>query len=102
MRVTNDRLAGDWQAHTVLLALRIARHSEEGWNNPVLAQDYRAAADLLGLSPDAIRDKVMKLDESDVVDAGCLPMARDMPQSSGRDRGLQAEAGRDQPGLISS
>lgn len=65
VRITDDRLAGDPQARTVLLALRIARHSGEGWNNPVLAQDYRAAGELLGLSSEAVRDKVMKLDERD-------------------------------------
>ena len=63
VRITNDRLAGDPQARTVLLALRIARHSGEGWSNPILVQDYRAAAELLGLSGEAVRDKVMKLDE---------------------------------------
>src|SRR5690606_886931 len=49
VRITNDRRAGDPQARTVLLALRIARHSGAGWDNPALAQDYRAAGELLGL-----------------------------------------------------
>jgi hypothetical protein len=64
VRITNDRLAGDSQARTVLLALRIARHSVEGWDNPLLAQDFRAAGELLGLSAGAVHDKVMKLDEA--------------------------------------
>ncbi len=63
VRITNDRLAGDPQARTVLLALRIARHSGGGWDSPALAQDFRAAGDLLGLSVDAVRDKVMRLEE---------------------------------------
>lgn len=45
--------------------MRIARHCIEGWDSPVLAQDYRAAAELLGLSVEAVRDKVRKLEESD-------------------------------------
>jgi hypothetical protein len=68
VRITNDRLAGDPQARTVLLALRIARHSGEGWNNPVLVQDYRAAAELLGLSTEAVVDKVRKLEKWDSED----------------------------------
>lgn len=63
VRITNDRLAGDPQSKTVLLALRIARHSSEGWDNPSLDYDFREAADLLGLTPDAVRRKVMKLEE---------------------------------------
>ena len=63
VRITNDRRAGDPQARTVLLALRIARHSGAGWDNPALVQDYRAAGELLGLSVDAVRDKVMRLEE---------------------------------------
>jgi HD-like signal output (HDOD) protein len=63
VRITNDRRAGDPQARTVLLALRIARHSGAGWDNPALVQDFRAAAELLSLSVDAVRDKVMRLEE---------------------------------------
>lgn len=62
VRITNDRLADDNQSRIVLLALRIARHSRDGWDNPVLVQDFRAAADLLGLSVDALRDKVRRLE----------------------------------------
>jgi HD-like signal output (HDOD) protein len=68
VRITNDRLAGDPQARTVLLALRIARHSGDGWDNPLLAQDYRAAAELLGLSVEAVQDRVRKLEELDPAD----------------------------------
>jgi HD-like signal output (HDOD) protein len=63
VRITNDRRAGDPQARTVLLALRIARHSGAGWDHPALAQDFRAAAELLSLSADAVRDRVMRLEE---------------------------------------
>jgi len=62
VRITDDRLSDDPQARTVVLALRIARHSAAGWDNPALSQDLRAAADLLGLSSEAVRDKVMRLE----------------------------------------
>ena len=62
VRITDDRQAGDPQARTVVLALRIARHSAAGWDTPAVSQDLRAAADLLGLSSEAVREKVMRLD----------------------------------------
>jgi HD-like signal output (HDOD) protein len=64
VRITDDRLAGDPQARTVVLAQRIARHSAGGWSNPALAQDLRAAADLLGLSTETVREKVIRLDDA--------------------------------------
>jgi HD-like signal output (HDOD) protein len=62
VRITDDRLSDDPQARTVVLALRIARHSTKGWHGPALAQDLRAAGELLGLSSEAVRDKVMRLE----------------------------------------
>ncbi len=62
LRVTNDRSATDPQARSVLLALRIARHSSDGWDAPVLEGDLEAAADLLGLSPEAIRERLRGVD----------------------------------------
>ena len=62
VRITDDRSSADPQARTVVLALRIARHSAVGWDNQALSQDLRAAADLLGLSSEAVREKVMRLE----------------------------------------
>lgn len=70
VRITDDRLSGDPQARTVVLALRIARHSAAGWAHPALAQDFQAAADLLGLSSDAVRNKVARLDAAQRGEAG--------------------------------
>src|SRR5690606_33371170 len=39
VRITDDRQSGDPQARTVLLALRIARHSASDWDNQALSQD---------------------------------------------------------------
>ena len=63
VRITNDRSGNDPQARTVLLALRIARHSRAGWTHPALESDFDAAGELLSLSPDAVRSRVMRLDE---------------------------------------
>ncbi|MGE0802955.1 MAG: HDOD domain-containing protein [Lautropia sp.] len=62
VRITDDRSADDPQARTVLLALRIARHSGDGWDHPALDADFAAAGDLLSLTPGAVRDKVIDLD----------------------------------------
>jgi HD-like signal output (HDOD) protein len=62
VRITDDRLSADPQARTVVLALRIARHSAASWDNPALSQDLRAAAELLGLSSEAVRVKVRRLE----------------------------------------
>ena len=74
VRITDDRLSADPQARMVVLALRIARHSAGGWDNQALSQDLRAAAELLGLSSEALREKVMRL-EAPVAVAGSDPQA---------------------------
>ncbi|MBS1198052.1 MAG: hypothetical protein H6R18_1837 [Proteobacteria bacterium] len=38
----------------VILAVRLARHSAHGWNDPALPDDYRDIGDLLHISPDAV------------------------------------------------
>jgi len=80
VRITDDRQSGDPQARTVLLALRIARHSAGGWGNAAVAQDLRAAADLLGLSSEAVREKVMRLDAPA---AGDESVAQQAPAEAG-------------------
>jgi len=80
VRITDDRQSGDLQARTVLLALRIARHSAGGWGNAAVAQDLRAAADLLGLSSEAVREKVMRLDAPA---AGDESVAQQAPAEAG-------------------
>ena len=76
VRITDDRLSTGPQARTVVLALRIARHSVAGWENPALAPDLRAAADLLGLSSEVVREKVMRLDAPPAGDEACVQPAR--------------------------
>jgi HD-like signal output (HDOD) protein len=76
VRITDDRLSGDPQARTVVLALRIARHSEVDWDNPALSQDLRAAGELLGLSSETVREKLRRLETTPDGDgAGALPAA---------------------------
>lgn len=49
VRCTDDRHVEDIQVRNVLLAIRVARHSAEGWDNPALPDDVRDIAELLHL-----------------------------------------------------
>ena len=53
LRISDDRHADSDQVRNVLLALRVARHSSQGWDNPALPDDVRDVAALLqlGLAP---------------------------------------------------
>lgn len=52
------------QAVNVRLAIRIARHSASGWDNPALPDDFAEVAALLQLSPVHAQRLVMELDEA--------------------------------------
>ncbi len=49
VRITADNHLGTAQARNVMLAIRVARHSALGWDNPALPDDVDAVADLLNL-----------------------------------------------------
>ena len=51
VRTTDDRHAADAQVRNVLLAVRVARHSAEGWDNPALPDDVADIAALLQMTP---------------------------------------------------
>lgn len=46
------------RVRNVLLAVDLARHSANGWNDAALPDDYRAIGELLGLSVDAVMQRV--------------------------------------------
>lgn len=48
-RITDERHAGDPQVRNVLLAVRAARHSSRGWDDPALPDDLREIGALLQL-----------------------------------------------------
>ena len=49
-RITDDTLHNDVaQTRNVVLAVRLARHTEHGWHNPALPDDIREIAQLLNL-----------------------------------------------------
>lgn len=50
VRISDERHADHANVRTVLLALRLARHSAAGWDNPAIPDDIADIADLLNLS----------------------------------------------------
>jgi HD-like signal output (HDOD) protein len=53
IHITDDRHADTHAVHNVLLAVRLARHTAHGWDNPAIPDDVNELAKLLNLSPDA-------------------------------------------------
>ena len=53
IRVSDDRHAEDACVRTVMLALRLARHTSHGWDNAALPDDIHDIATLLNLSDNA-------------------------------------------------
>ncbi len=51
------------QLRNVLLAIRVARHSAAGWDNPALPDDVKDIAELLQLSADATTRLLHEIDE---------------------------------------
>ena len=49
VRITDDHQADTDQVRNVLLAMRLARHSAQGWDNPALPDDVQAISELLQL-----------------------------------------------------
>jgi HD-like signal output (HDOD) protein len=63
-RLTDEHAAAhDLQARNVTLAIRLARHTQHGWDNAALPDDIADIATLLNLSPEATLRKVRDLDE---------------------------------------
>lgn len=62
VRISDDRHADSDQVRSVLLALRVARHSTQGWDNPALPDDVRDVASLLNLGHAATEQLLRDVD----------------------------------------
>jgi len=62
VRISDDRHADSDQVRSVLLALRVARHSAQGWDNPALPDDVSDVASLLKLSEAAAEQLLRDVD----------------------------------------
>ncbi|MET0382055.1 MAG: HDOD domain-containing protein [Burkholderiaceae bacterium] len=65
VRITDDRHAESSQVRNVLLAIRIARHTANGWDNPAIPDDVRDIAELLHLSIEPTRQLLMDIARDD-------------------------------------
>lgn len=61
-RVTDDRHAEHPGTRTVMLAVRLARHTAQGWDNAALPDDVRDIGALLNLSDASVRSLLQDLD----------------------------------------
>ena len=62
VRITDDSHAENSQVRTVLLAIRLARHTMDGWNNAALPDDVRDIAALLQLGIEPTRQLLQDID----------------------------------------
>ena len=54
----DDEHATTPRARNVTLAVRLARHSAKGWNDPALPDDYKDIGELLHLVPEAVMQRL--------------------------------------------
>jgi HD-like signal output (HDOD) protein len=62
VRLTEDARSEDHRVRNVLLAIRLARHSADGWDNPALPDDIADIAELLQLGPEPTRRLLLDID----------------------------------------
>jgi HD-like signal output (HDOD) protein len=62
MRISDDRHAEHPSARSVVFAVRLARHTAQGWDNAAIPDDIRDIASLLNLSDDAAQRVMIELD----------------------------------------
>ena len=62
VRITDDSHAENSQVRNVLLAIRVARHTMNGWDNPAVPDDVRDIAALLHLSVEPTRQLLLDID----------------------------------------
>jgi len=54
----DDEHSATPRARNVTLAVRLARHSANGWDDPALPDDYKEIGELLNLNPEVVKQKV--------------------------------------------
>lgn len=54
----DDDHAETTRSRNVTLAVRLARHSANGWDDPALPDDYKDIGELLNLNPEVVKQKV--------------------------------------------
>lgn len=62
IKITDDKHATHPSVRNVVLAIRLARHSASGWDNPAIPDDITELAELLNLSKDAALQFVQRIE----------------------------------------
>jgi len=62
VRITDDSHADNSQVRNVLLAIRVARHTTNGWDNAAVPDDLRDIAALLQLGIEPTRQLLLAVD----------------------------------------
>lgn len=57
-KLTDDENVDQRRVSNVVLAINLARHAANGWNDAALPDDFRAIGELLNLTPETIRQRV--------------------------------------------
>jgi len=65
VRISDDRHPEDPQVRNVQLAIRVARHSAKGWDDPALPDDLRDIGELLQLGAEPVRRLLLEIDAED-------------------------------------
>lgn len=65
IRITDDRHARQAPVKCVVLAIRLARHTESGWQNDALADDVKNIAELLNLATEPTLALLRSIDDVD-------------------------------------
>lgn len=60
----NDSQADHPRVRNVVLATSLARHSQNGWDDPALPDDYEAVGKLLGISREALMERIIRVAQS--------------------------------------
>lgn len=58
LRLIDDDNADNPRVKNVALAVRLARHSAHGWEDPALPDDYKDIGQLLNITPEAVRQRL--------------------------------------------
>lgn len=64
VRITDDRKEDASQVRSVMLAIRLARHTARGWDNPAVPDDVRDIAQLLNMALKPTEALLRDLDDS--------------------------------------
>jgi HD-like signal output (HDOD) protein len=64
VRISDGKHTDHPMVRNVMLASRLARHTENGWDNAALPDDFEDIAKLLNAAPRAVRGFVYKIDQS--------------------------------------